>query len=227
VKIAPSALDHHRGIARATECPDKERRCVRQREDDFLRTKLHTRVFVAVFIGSLASKRSAVDSAPELNVTRNALRFRKIRPDDERELALVSGRPRPLMSTPRGHLRPDKMGRERPPSERARGHLPAVAEGVAHAPARVPPSSARSATAQCAAALSMPATAHRLVRQWFAVAPIVHDADRPRRRFVVHFSGLRGTTPPRGVVPPFVLHVPLRECAKLTLTLTVTRERAR
>jgi hypothetical protein len=143
VKIAPSALDHHRGIARATECPDKERRCVRQREDDFLRTKLHTRVFVAVFIGSLASKRSAVDSAPELNVTRNALRFRKIRPDDERELALVSGRPRPLMSTPRGHLRPDKMGRERPPSERARGHLPAVAEGVAHAPARVPPSSAR------------------------------------------------------------------------------------
>jgi hypothetical protein len=38
------------------------------------------------------------------------------------------------MSTPRGHLRPDKRGRERPPSERVLGRLPGVAEGVAHAP---------------------------------------------------------------------------------------------
>jgi hypothetical protein len=89
VKIARSALDHHRGIARATECPDKERRSVRQREDDSLRKRMHTHVYTAVFIGALASKRSALDSAPELNVTCNALRFRKIRPDDEQELALV------------------------------------------------------------------------------------------------------------------------------------------
>ena len=38
------------------------------------------------------------------------------------------------MSTPGGHIRPDKRGRERPPSERVRGRLPGVAEGVAHAP---------------------------------------------------------------------------------------------
>jgi hypothetical protein len=35
------------------------------------------------------------------------------------------------MSTPRGHLRPDRVGRERPPSERARDRLPGVAAGVA------------------------------------------------------------------------------------------------
>jgi hypothetical protein len=39
VKIAPFALDHHRGIARAAEFPDRERRCVCQLEDDSFRTK--------------------------------------------------------------------------------------------------------------------------------------------------------------------------------------------
>ena len=38
------------------------------------------------------------------------------------------------MSTLRGHIRPDKRGRERPPSEGVRGCPPGVAEGVAHAP---------------------------------------------------------------------------------------------
>jgi hypothetical protein len=67
VKIASSALDHDHCIALAAEFPDRERRivrrCVAQREDDPLRTKSHTRVFTAVFIGRLASIRSAIDSA--------------------------------------------------------------------------------------------------------------------------------------------------------------------
>jgi hypothetical protein len=37
------------------------------------------------------------------------------------------------MSTPRDHIRPDKRGRERPPSEGVRGRPRGVAEGVAHA----------------------------------------------------------------------------------------------
>ena len=46
----------------------------------------------------------------------------------------VPGRTRFSLSTPRGHIRPDKVGRERPPSERVRDRLRGVAAGVAHAP---------------------------------------------------------------------------------------------
>jgi hypothetical protein len=106
--------------------------------------------------------------------------------------------------TPRGHLGPDKRGRVRPPSGTVRGHLPGVAEGVAHAPSS--PSTivrAASAAAQSAAAFWMAATAHRLVRQWFAVALIVHEAHRSRRRSVVHSRGLRGDNSSPRRCPPF------------------------
>ena len=72
--------------------------------------------------------------------------------------------------TPRGHIRPDKRGRERPSSERGRGRLPGLAEGVAHAPSsRSTIIGAASAAAENAAAFTMTATAHPLGRQWFAV----------------------------------------------------------
>jgi hypothetical protein len=45
-----------------------------------------------------------------------------------------SGRTEPSLSTPHGHLRPDKVGPERPRSERVRDRLRGVAAGVAHAP---------------------------------------------------------------------------------------------
>jgi hypothetical protein len=72
VKIAPSALDHHRGITRAAEFPDRERRCVCQREYDSLRTKLHTRVFTAVFIGGPCVNTICDRLGPVLNVTLSA-----------------------------------------------------------------------------------------------------------------------------------------------------------
>jgi hypothetical protein len=118
------------------------------------------------------------------------------------------------MSTPRGQLRPDTRERERPPSERFLGHLPGVAEGVAHAPSSHSTIiRAASAAAQSAAAFSMTATAHRLVRQWFAVALIVREAHRQRRRSVFQVSGLRGTTHTGGVVPPFCPQCPLARAA--------------
>jgi hypothetical protein len=62
--------------AGAAEFPERERRlvrrCVSQREDDFFRTKLLTRVFTPVFNGESAIGRSALDAGAELNVTRSA-----------------------------------------------------------------------------------------------------------------------------------------------------------
>jgi hypothetical protein len=55
----------------------------------------------------------------------------------------LSGRRRPDEHTPRGHLRPDKVGRERPPSEWVRDRLRGWQRGSLTPPARVPPSSAR------------------------------------------------------------------------------------
>jgi hypothetical protein len=71
-----SAMD--RCIARAAEFPDRERcivrRCVSQREDDFFRTKSHTRVFTAVFNGESCDRCDLRSTrAPGLNVTRAAL----------------------------------------------------------------------------------------------------------------------------------------------------------
>jgi hypothetical protein len=166
VKIAPSALDHHRGIARAAEFPARERRCVCQREDDSIRTKSHTRVFTAAFKASLAIVRFALDA--DAIVERHRLCARVLRDLTRRRtrVALVlPGRPGPLAVTPRGHLRPDKLGRERPPAERVRGRLPGVAEGVARAPSSLDTIiRAASAAAENAAAFSMTARAQPCVR---------------------------------------------------------------
>jgi hypothetical protein len=97
--------------------------------------KVHTQVFSVLFNDEFAQLQFALDAGT--GVERHA-RCAVI-PQDvtsrEHEYALAfPGRPGPPVSTPRGHLRPDKMGRERPPSERVRGRPPGVAEGVAHAP---------------------------------------------------------------------------------------------
>jgi len=77
-----------------------------------------------------------------------------------------SGGGRRSADTPRAIFMQDKVGRERPPSEWVRDRLRGVAAGVAHAPSsRSTIIRAASAAAQNAAAFSMTATAHRLVRQ--------------------------------------------------------------
>jgi hypothetical protein len=121
------------------------------------------------------------------------------------------GRQRPLVVTPRGHLRPDKVGRERPPFEGGRGRLAGVAEGVAHAP-RSPFTIIRaaSAAAENAVAFAMTATAHPLVSQRVAASATFTRRHRLHRRSGVQRSGLKGTTQIRGVVPPFVPRAPLR-----------------
>jgi hypothetical protein len=142
--------------------------------------------------------------------------------------ARFPGRPRPLMSTPRGHIRPDTRGRERPPSEWVRGRLPGVAEGVAHAPSSLSTIiRAASAAAQSAAAFPLAARAHPLVRQRVAASASSenrhhhHLAEPPSSS-----AARRGTSHTRGVVPPLFPCPPLQGCDKLTLTLTVTRGRA-
>jgi hypothetical protein len=66
------------------------------------------------------------------DVTRRRTRGRSVFP----------GRPRPLVVTPRGHFRPDKVRRERPPPKRVRGRLRGQ-RGSLTPPARSPASSAR------------------------------------------------------------------------------------
>jgi hypothetical protein len=60
----------------------------------------------------------------------------------------LSGRRSSHEKTSRGHVRPDKVGRERPPSERVRDRLRGVAAGVAHAPHQ--PSSLNRAASEAA-----------------------------------------------------------------------------
>jgi hypothetical protein len=139
------------------------------------------------------------------------------------------GRPRPLVVTPRGHIRPDKRGRERPPSERARGRLPGVAEGVAHAPSSLSIIiRAVSAAAQSAAAFPTTARAHPLVRQRVAASASSERRHHHHHRSAVQFSGLKGGQLRSEALSPLLSPVPLCEgWDKLTLTLTATRGRAR
>jgi hypothetical protein len=118
--------------------------------------------------------------------------------------ARFPGRTRALAITPRGHLRPDKRGRERPPSKRVRGRLRGVAEGVLTPPARVPPSSARRPRRHRAPPPS------RWLRQRIASSVSglrLHIlSTRPTVSVVDPSSSSAargGTTHPRGVVPPF------------------------
>lgn len=114
------------------------------------------------------------------------------------------GRPRPLVVTPRGHIRPDKRGRERPPSERVRGRFPGVAEGVAHAPSSLSTIiRAASAAAQSAAAFPMTARAHPLVRQRVAASASSERRHHHHRRSAVQFSGLKGDNSYPRRCPPF------------------------
>ena len=97
------------------------------------------------------------------------------------------------MSTPRGHLRPDSVGRERPPSERVRGRLRGVAEGVAHAPSSLTIIiHAASAAAQNAAAFLMTARAQPLVSQRVAVSVSSRRRHCQHCRSAVQFRGLKG-----------------------------------
>jgi hypothetical protein len=191
------------------EFPDKERRivrrCVSQREDESLRTKARTRVFTAVFISE--SCVNAICARLGTRVERHA-QCALIPQDLTRRRtsarARFPGRTRPLAITPRGHLRPDKRGRERPPSERGGGRPPGVAEGVAHAPSsRSTIIRATSAAAQSAAAFSMPATAHPLVRQRVAASASSERRHHHPFRFGVQFSGVKGDNSYPRRCPPF------------------------
>jgi hypothetical protein len=171
--------------------------------DEVAYARLHGRCSTA----GLASLRFALDASA--GVERHAQR--PLIPQDltrrrTRPRAVVPGRPRPLVITPRGRLRPDNMGRERPPSERVRGRPPpGVAPEVAHAPSSLCTIiRAASAAAKNAAAFSMAARTHLLVRQRVAVSVSSAQRHRQHRRSVAQFSGLKGTTQIRGVVPPFV-----------------------
>jgi hypothetical protein len=127
---------------------------------------------------------------------------------------LFPGTPRPLVPTPRGQLRPDRWGRERPPSERVRGRLPGVAEGVAHAPSSVSTIvRAASAAARNAAAFSMTARAHPLAGQRVAVSVSSARRCRQHRRSAVQFSGLKGDNSYPTRCPPFCLPCPSARAA--------------
>jgi hypothetical protein len=94
--------------------------------DEVAYARLHGRCSTA----GLASLRFALDASA--GVERHAQR--PLIPQDltrrrTRPRAVVPGRPRPLVITPRGRLRPDNMGRERPPSERVRGRPPGGGTG--------------------------------------------------------------------------------------------------
>lgn len=127
------------------------------------------------------------------------------RPGDVHGHALVvPGRPRPLVVTPRGHIRPDKRERERPPADRVGGRLPGVAEGVAHAPSSLCTiSRAASAAAQNAAAFLMTARAHPLVRQRVAASASSEGRHHHHRQSAVQFSGLKGDNSDPRRCPPF------------------------
>jgi hypothetical protein len=130
--------------------------------DNLAHARLHAVFNGESAIGTICARRGR-------RVERHAQRF--LIPQDlsrprTRASARFPGRSRPRMSTPRGHLRPDKGGRERPPSEWVPGRLPGVAEGVAHAPNSLSAIiRAASAAAKNAAAFSTTGRAHPLVCQ--------------------------------------------------------------
>jgi uncharacterized protein (DUF433 family) len=129
------------------------------------------------------------------------------------------------VSTPRGNLRPDSMGRERPPSKWVRGRPPGVAEGVAHAPSSLSAIiRAASAAAKNAAAFSTTARAHPLVCQRVAISVSSTRWHRQPRRSARPVQRLKGDNSDPRRCPPFCPPCPLLEgCDKLTLTLTATK----
>jgi hypothetical protein len=121
-----------------------------------------------------------------------------------------------------------RWGVSDPRSERVRGRLPGMAEGVAHAHGSLSTIiRAASAAAENAAPFAMcceSASSRTPAGCGFSRVTRQH---RQLRRSRVRFSGLKGTTQIRGVVPLLVPHAPLRSCDKLALAQTATRGRAR
>jgi hypothetical protein len=92
--------------------------------------------------------------------------------------ARFPGRPRPLMSTPRGHIRPDKRGVSDPRLNGVMGRLPGVAEGAQAPGSLLTVIRAASAAAKNAAALSTTARAQLLVFQRVAIECRTRDGSK-------------------------------------------------
>jgi hypothetical protein len=233
VKIASFALDPDRCIARAPEFPDGS-------DAWFVAAFSNTKTIVSGRSRTRAPSRrcpSVVLRQCELRSTRcqsrtsRAARSDSARSDQTTNISTRSSSRKNETSRDHSARSPSsgRTGRERPPSKRVRGRLPGVAEGVAHAPGSLDTIiRAGSATAQSAAAFSMAATAHRLVRQWFAVAPIVQDAPAAASSIRRPLQRPEGGQLIPDALSPLLSPVSLCEgCDKLTLTVTATRGRAR
>lgn len=168
------------------------------------RTKAHRRVFTAVFIGRFCVNTIWSDSAPQL--TSHAALSDSARSDRRTNTSRRSFSGKTETShehAARSHSS-RQAGRERPQSERVRGRLPGVAEGVAHAPSSLSTIiRAASAAAQSAAAFPMTTRAHPLARQRVAASASSERRHHHHRQSAVQFSGLKGDNSDPRRCPPF------------------------
>lgn len=208
MKIALLSIGNAHCVACAAEFPDRERCIVRccasQREDDFFRTKSHTRIFTALFNGEYCDR--AICAHAGAGVERHAQCA--VIPQD---LTARRTRLRARFSRKTGlsrhhaarHLRPDKMRRERPPSERAGGRLRGLAAGSSRP--RTPPSAIRanSEAAKTGALIVGTGCLELFVLQQVVTARCQWGLFGARRGISASCAAERGNTAPVSVFPLF------------------------